>query len=473
MRLDAMTDSTTYNAALAFLDGECGESPLAGSAVESPPLDAEEQHAADFAKVVKGALPDDLQVLALEFDLHCDRRLVKFQLAKQDKSLWWKSVSVTNQLLGPCWKAESGNITVFGKSDQFRLRLDMIVSREILERRLRLRGGEYGIRLPLQWENKDGERLTLALAGAKLLPSFAHTSEDGESEWEWYCPHADVDVGDFYTGDRLEPEGYAKWARAAQTTDKHLDRFFSLADACDGDILAIGDTLDRVSDKPTHVSFLVPGLIPRGVVTLLLGDKKTGKSAIAMELAVAIARKESHWLGFPLAPCKGHAVYLLGEDAPGEAARRVQRMAGGETPDLLYVIPADGTELDGLLETLKKHKVDCLIVDPARKYHTGNEDDSTEISNMLNKLQTFAAAKDCAVVVLHHLKRGAVIRNIDDLGTNFRGSGVYTDRARVTLGLLRRASSNETASHVVSASDDPPWRWRSDIWESARTVEGS
>ena len=240
---------------------------------------------------------------------------------------------------------------------------------------------------------------------------------------------------------------------AAQTTDKDLDRLFALADACSNNLMVIREALDRANRKPEPVSFLVPGLVPRGVVTLLLGDKKTGKSAVAMELAVAIARKESHWLGFPLAPCKGHAVYLLGEDSPGEAARRVQSMTGGETPDLLYIIPADGTELDGLLETLKKHKVDCLIVDPARKYHTGNEDNSTEISNMLNKLQSFAAAKDCAVLVLHHLKRGAVIRNIDDLGTSYRGSGVYTDRARVTLGL--RHAGNETEIGIPAPGGTP------------------
>jgi RecA-family ATPase len=35
-------------------------------------------------------------------------------------------------------------------------------------------------------------------------------------------------------------------------------------------------------------------------VTLLLGNKKVGKSAIAMELAVKVAQRDSEWLGFPL-----------------------------------------------------------------------------------------------------------------------------------------------------------------------------
>lgn len=139
---------------------------------------------------------------------------------------------------------------------------------------------------------------------------------------------------DHQSGNRFELADFARWAHAVQTTDKDLDRLFALADACDSDLTVIRATLERSHEEPEPVSFLVPGLIPRGVVTLLLGDKKTGKSAVAMELAVAIARKESHWLGFPLAPCKGFAVYLLGEDAPGEAARRVERMTGGNPPHL-------------------------------------------------------------------------------------------------------------------------------------------
>ena len=59
---------------------------------------------------------------------------------------------------------------------------------------------------------------------------------------------------------------------------------------------------------------LVPGLIPHGVVTLLLGNKKVGKSALALELAVAVAQREKQWVGFPVDPGKGYAVYLLGED---------------------------------------------------------------------------------------------------------------------------------------------------------------
>jgi hypothetical protein len=456
----------TYTAALSMLNGSDDTPVLAVAAIVAPPpLSEDEQRDVDFVKITSGALPGDLQVLALEFDLLVGRDRAAEDISGRDRQLFRLGALGFDNFLGHVQALDPEETTIFGKKNCYRWRIDLIVSRDVLDRRLRGSDGTHSLNIFFKWETPDGASFRVSFARAKLLKNLAHvyshdTDEDSFLYMKGTAPedhrqerrNAAVDQGHL-SGNRFELADFARWAHAVQTTDKDLDRLFALVDACDGDLNVIRATLERSHEEPEPVSFLVPGLIPRGVVTLLLGDKKTGKSAVAMELAVAIARKESHWLGFPLAPCKGHAVYLMGEDSPGEAARRVQSMTGGETPDLLYVIPADGTELDGLLETLKKHKVDCLIVDPARKYHTGNEDDSTEISNMLNKLQTFAAAKNCAVVVLHHLKRGAVIRSIDDLGTSYRGSGVYTDRARVTLGLRR--AGNETEIGIPAPGGTP------------------
>jgi hypothetical protein len=405
---------------------------------------SEEENIYVAMEKAQGALPDGLRVLALEFDLS-ERRSPR----PED---WFSIARAIGRVVGRSWSPIRGHVTLFKvPGDHSRMRLDMIVSSDVLAR-MALPGGKYDFGRRL----RCGEEVRLSPARSRVFETLANHSlpfSEFAGEHDDFLDFKNCDPEDFRTEGQFRSDDFRRWVRAGQTTEKDLDRLASLLDACDDDIEALHALLERAEEKPEPVSFLVPSLVPRGVVTLLLGDKKTGKSAVAMELAVAVARKESHWLGFPLAPCKGHAVYLLGEDSPGEAARRVQSMTGGEMPDLLYIIPADGTELDGLLEKLKRQKVDFLAVDPARKYHHGNEDDSTEISNMLNKLQEFAAAKNCAVVVLHHLKRGAVIRNINDLGTSYRGSGVYTDRARVTLGLRR--NGNETEFGIPAPGGTP------------------
>ena len=150
----------------------------------------------------------------------------------------------------------------------------------------------------------------------------------------------------------VQRQDYWRFIEAAQTTEQDFKHIAMLVHACMGDLRTMMNRIDNYNynGRQRSQSFLVPGLIPRGTVTLLLADQKVGKSAVAMQLAVAVANREPDWLGFPVAPSDGFAVYLLGEDTPDEASDRISRMTGGRQPILLDVIPADGTEVDGLLK---------------------------------------------------------------------------------------------------------------------------
>jgi hypothetical protein len=252
---------------------------------------------------------------------------------------------------------------------------------------------------------------------------------------------------------------FPRWLEAAHATAADFELLYTLSDACSGDegggdAASIASVL-RARAIQTPPSFLVPGMIPRGAVSLLLGNKKVGKSAIAMELAVNVAQREPEWLGFPIGKneLRGFAVYLCGEDSEEQAMERILSMSGGVNPMLLQIIPADGTEIDSLLSRLGKQKVDLLVVDPARKYFKGDEDGSDAVSDFFTKLETFARAKQCAVVVLHHLKRNASPQNLADVARQYRGSSVFLDRPRVTLAMLRR---NDETHFGIPAPDGAP-----------------
>ena len=75
------------------------------------------------------------------------------------------------------------------------------------------------------------------------------------------------------------------------------------------------------------------------------------------------------------------------------------------------------------------------------------------MSDFFTKLETFAKDKDCAVVVLHHLKRGAPPRTLADVAAAVRGTGVFLDRPRVTLAALR---AGEETQFGIPAPDDVP-----------------
>src|SRR5665213_4442992 len=127
-------------------------------------------------------------------------------------------------------------------------------------------------------------------------------------------------------------------------------------------------------------------------------------------------------------------------------------MTGGETPWLLHSIPATGSDIDSVLAALTV-KVDVLAVDPARKFFRGDEDGSDAVSDFFTKLETFAKAKNCAVIVLHHLKRNASPRTLADVAMLYRGSSVFLDRPRVAFAALR--TKGETQFGIPALDGGP------------------
>ena len=124
----------------------------------------------------------------------------------------------------------------------------------------------------------------------------------------------------------------ARWITAAQTLDADFEQLTAVTEACGTDIFIAGSILEKKAGAPSPQSFLVIGLIPRGSVTLLLGNKKVGKSAAALQLAVSVARRELEWMGFPLNRdgMRGFAVYLSGEDSEEQAMERALLMSQGD-----------------------------------------------------------------------------------------------------------------------------------------------
>lgn len=238
---------------------------------------------------------------------------------------------------------------------------------------------------------------------------------------------------------------YEKFGTDPDDVAKNL-QFFNLV-ARDVDLFdATGPTRKEADEM---FEFLVPGLLPRGSVALLAGAGGCGKSSLAHHLAVMAAtdyepgEEAPRWLGQRLAieKCHGISIYFSGEDGPaiinaraavfdplGRATRLMfQRMNFGE-----------GVSFTQHLERLHKiPDVPLLVIDPARKYLNGDENDSSVVSEFFNALEAFATDKNAAVLVVHHLQKGAHPASALDVLDHLSGSQVFADRARVVVGLVR------------------------------------
>lgn len=203
------------------------------------------------------------------------------------------------------------------------------------------------------------------------------------------------------------------------------------------------------ADTTVQFDFMVKGWIPRGAVTVIGASGGTGKSSIAHSLAVkaAIDYRQGElvptWLGSEIDTTnnKGLCIYFSGEDGPAIVHSRAKVFdPEGRAGRLMFQrtdFGEGGTLATFLKRLMKLPDVSLLVIDPARKYLTGDEDDAGVVSDFFEAIEEFAIRKSAAVVVVHHLIKGARPRHVSDIYDLLRGSQVFIDRPRVVIGMYR------------------------------------
>lgn len=195
---------------------------------------------------------------------------------------------------------------------------------------------------------------------------------------------------------------------------------------------------------------VVEGLISRKEFLLLHAPGKTGKSLLALNLAVAIASGES-FLSFET--FKGKVLYLQTELAAFAVQERIERMLTGlgeEQKSLIYqnIQIADARiridsedDFDQLYRAIQAEKPSLVIIDPLYDMHSLNENNAEEMTPLLAKFRQIAREIDCAVILVHHQgKRGEGFST--NPGHQCRGSSAFADVPDISLSLTRAAGQN-------------------------------
>jgi phage/plasmid primase-like uncharacterized protein/RecA-family ATPase len=188
-------------------------------------------------------------------------------------------------------------------------------------------------------------------------------------------------------------------------------------------------------------SWLVRDWIPGREVTLLYGDGGTGKSLVALQLAVSVAlakrRNLQTWLGLPV--LAGKAVYIGAEDEQDEMMRRLSdilQSEGAEFSDLSNLEIKSLAGEDALLaeeqqhkplatsplyqrveRTLKCHRPATLVLDTLSDMYPANENDRAKVKQFVSMLKRLALEYDCAVIMLAHPSRDGINSGRGDSGS--------------------------------------------------------
>lgn len=201
-----------------------------------------------------------------------------------------------------------------------------------------------------------------------------------------------------------------------------------------------------LNKKLPDLDFVLPGLLA-GTVGSLIGAGGVGKSMFALQAAHCVA------CGADLLACGadllglgeqklGRAVYLSADDdadalherlhAIGKLLTPEQRKEAGmnltvldwsmEAPDLFNSVWVDS--LEHLAQGAR-----LLIIDPLRRFHLADENDSAQMSALMIALEVIAHRSKCAVVFLHGSTKSAAISRGDNQHAA-RGSSVLSDFVR-------------------------------------------
>ena len=248
------------------------------------------------------------------------------------------------------------------------------------------------------------------------------------------------------------------------------------------------------ADKDVPGEFIDPAseIIPIRNVTLLGGDGGTGKSLLALQLALACTTAMT-WIGLEVA--QGPVVYFSAEDDLDELTRRMNRICRADGIELassyeLHLLPFAGEDaalvtenhkanslittklLERLEATLESLTPLLLILDNLADVYCGNENNRSLAKAFIGKLRGLCLRYDCTVMILAHPSLTGRAS-----GTGESGSTAWSNSVRSRLYLRRdkdgsgyEADKNARVLEIMKANYGPPREPFGLRWEDGRFV---
>lgn len=174
------------------------------------------------------------------------------------------------------------------------------------------------------------------------------------------------------------------------------------------------------STIPDDIDWLVEGIIPSGSNGIISGEPKAGKSWITDELALCLAMGED-FLGKRVRRPVRTALFAR-EDAPGLTGWRIRALFRSRVwanPNLfgenLLVntrkqseqFSTDSPEqVQEVIECLRKHRIEFAIFDVLNIMHGADENDNSEMRQVMNVFTEIQTKAQCSIALVHHLGKG-------------------------------------------------------------------
>jgi hypothetical protein len=194
------------------------------------------------------------------------------------------------------------------------------------------------------------------------------------------------------------------------------------------------DAASLLGEEFPDTQWLVTGLITRGGTAVIGGLPKAAKKTwLATEIAVAVATGTEVCGEFfaQLSTVR----YFYAEDTKRQIRNRIRALlegAGRTMPiERLYLEPRGSfldvtrdEDLAWIVASCRRGgKLDLLVLDPLRDVHSGEEDKSDSMREVMRRLRLLGELLGCTVLVVHHAGKPSEATAKRGGGQRLRGSG--------------------------------------------------
>tara|TARA_Y100000592_G_scaffold17907_1_gene27191 strand:- start:1993 stop:3897 length:1905 start_codon:yes stop_codon:yes gene_type:complete len=174
---------------------------------------------------------------------------------------------------------------------------------------------------------------------------------------------------------------------------------------------------DQVLGQITEPEWLIKDIFERESLVAIFGKPKSGKSFVALDMAVAIARGAEY---FGHKATKAPVVMLVGEGKRGTVRRlSVLEKVGRSLINAPLYLSNRGTrildedEYQKLIDELdiicaREGEIGCIIVDTLnRNFGAGSENSTEDMTMFISRLDNLIHKYKACVVIVHHTGHGA------------------------------------------------------------------
>jgi hypothetical protein len=186
---------------------------------------------------------------------------------------------------------------------------------------------------------------------------------------------------------------------------------FGLGSSIPADYIETAAAFITEDDPP--VEFIIPELLPVGVIMLAHGEPRARKSLAALEIALAASTGTAAFGLKRFTPAQPVTVFYVQEEDPRTLTRPRMRAilrtrCGEAVPDMLHVVVRRGVDLDDLfwvdrlITDLKRLGAKLLVLDAARRLSAKTDEGPSKVRELIAVLRSIVNATGVSIVIVHH-----------------------------------------------------------------------